>query len=77
MVKKTYKVSGMDCASCASLIEMDLEDSGVKAKCSYPRELLEIEYDEKQKKEEDIKHIVQSAGFKLINQRPAAETKYA
>lgn len=38
-----YKIKGMDCASCASLLELDLEDAGIKAKCSYPKETLETE----------------------------------
>lgn len=41
--KKIYKVDGMDCASCASLIELDLEDVGIKAKCSYAKGELEVE----------------------------------
>ena len=42
-MKKIYKVAGMDCPSCASLLELDLEDAGVKAKCSYPNSTLEVE----------------------------------
>jgi len=40
---KVYKITGMHCASCASMIELDLEDAGIKAKCSYPNSRLEIE----------------------------------
>ena len=65
MIKKNYKVEGMDCASCAALIEMDLEDIGVKAKCSYPKELLEVEFDSEKIKEEEIKKLVVSAGYGL------------
>ena len=43
MKKKIYKISGMNCASCASMIELDLEDAGIKAKCSYPKSTLEVE----------------------------------
>ena len=32
----------MDCASCAALIEMDLEDGGIKATCSYRKETLDV-----------------------------------
>ena len=67
MIKKTYKVRGMDCASCATLIEMDLEDVDVKAKCSYPKDLLEVEFDEKKIKEEKIKEVVKRSGYELTN----------
>lgn len=60
--KQTYKITGLDCASCASLIEMDLEDAGIKARCSYPKEALEILNDHDQKKVIDI---VKKAGYNL------------
>ena len=40
--KKIYKISGFDCASCATMLEMDLEDAGIKCKCSYAKETLEV-----------------------------------
>lgn len=64
MAKKIYKVNGMDCTSCAMLIESDLEDAGVKAKCSYAKQVLEIE-DTGGKKEEEIKKIVSDSGYSL------------
>lgn len=60
--KYTYKIIGMDCASCATLIQMDLEDAGHTCKCSYVTETLEIEGDH------DIKNvidIVKKAGYTL------------
>lgn len=65
MTKKTYKITGMDCASCASLIELDLEDAGIKASCSYPKETLVVEYDNNLK-EEKIKEIVKKSGYSII-----------
>ncbi|HKC04388.1 MAG TPA: cation transporter [Patescibacteria group bacterium] len=59
---KTYKIKGMDCASCASLIEMDLEDAGVSAKCSYVKETLEVKGDFDPKK---IASIVSKSGFSI------------
>lgn len=59
---KTYKISGMDCASCASLIEMDLEDAGIKATCSYPKETLEVEGTHDQKK---VIGIVKKSGYSV------------
>jgi copper chaperone CopZ len=62
MTKKIYKVHGMDCASCATLLEMNLEDAGFKASCSYPKEILEIEGKHDIK---EISEIVERSGFKL------------
>ncbi|MEK7497883.1 MAG: cation transporter [Patescibacteria group bacterium] len=64
-IKKTYKIKGMDCASCASLIEMDLEDAGIKANCSYPREILEVEFDPTETKEKQIEELVKKAGYSI------------
>lgn len=59
---KTYKIEGMDCASCASLLEMDLEDIGIKASCSYPKSTLEVNGDHDTKK---IIEIVKKSGFNI------------
>jgi len=65
MTKKTYKVIGMDCTSCAILIESDLEDAGVKASCNYARETLDVEFDEAKVSEEKLKDLVKSSGYAL------------
>lgn len=62
MTKKTYKVLNMDCASCALLIEGELEDAGIKAKCSYAKQTLEIEGEHDKKK---IHEAVKQAGYEL------------
>jgi copper chaperone CopZ len=59
---KIYKINGMDCASCASLLEMDLEDIGVKSSCSYPKSTLEVSGDHDPKKVEDI---IKKSGFNI------------
>jgi len=61
--KKKYNIKGMDCASCAALIEMDLEDAGIKASCSYPKETLEVEGVHDPKK---IVEIVKKGGYSII-----------
>jgi copper chaperone CopZ len=65
MKNKTYKVKGMDCASCASLLELDLEDAGIKASCSYPKETLEIEgnYDPKK-----VIEIINKSGYSVSSE---------
>lgn len=57
-----YKIKGMHCASCATLLEMDLEDVGIKAKCSYPKETLEIEEKHDLKK---VVEIVSKLGYSI------------
>ena len=55
----------MDCISCATLLEMDLEDAGIKASCSYPKEILEVEFDPEKIKEDKILEVAKIAGFEL------------
>ncbi len=62
MTKKTYKVSGMDCDACAKLIELDLEDAGITANCSYQKQ--EIVVDEATSFER-LKDIVKKGGYEL------------
>jgi copper chaperone CopZ len=62
MTKKVYKVLKMDCASCALLIEGELEDVGIRAKCSYAKECLEIEGEHDEKK---VQEAVKKAGYEL------------
>ncbi len=52
----------MDCASCALLIEAELEDAGIKCKCSYAKQILEVEG---KHQEEKIRELVQKAGYEL------------
>jgi copper chaperone CopZ len=64
MVKKKFKVKGMDCSACAKMIELDLEDAGIKASCSYATETLEIEHQEEVDSKK-IKEIVSNSGYTL------------
>lgn len=63
MSKAIYKIHGMDCASCASLLELDLEDAGIKSSCSYPKETLEINGDHDPKK---VEEIVKKSGYNIV-----------
>jgi copper chaperone CopZ len=65
MTKKTYKVEGMHCTSCAMVIESDLEDAGVNARCSYAKQTLEAEFDEMKVSEKNIADILKKAGYKI------------
>jgi len=60
---KKYKIKGLDCASCASLIEMDLEEKGIMCKCSYAKETLEIEGGHDLK---ILREIVEKSGYNIL-----------
>lgn len=61
---QTYKIKGMHCASCASMIELDLEDAGIKAKCSYTSENLEVQGNPDPKK---VIEIVEKSGYSVVS----------
>lgn len=65
MMKKTFKVEGMHCTSCAMVIEGELEDAGVEARCNYARETLEVEFEQAKVSEEKIRDVVAKAGYTL------------
>jgi copper chaperone CopZ len=66
MIKKTFKIEGMHCTSCALMIESDLEDAGVKARCSYAKQTLDVEFDEKKIIEKTIIDVVAKAGYHVV-----------
>lgn len=55
----------MHCGSCALLIESELEDRGVKAKCNFAKSTLEVEFDENNFSETEIKNAVSQVGYSL------------
>jgi len=63
MKKKTYNIEGMHCTSCAMVIESDLEDIGVKATCSYAKQVLDVEFDETKVSESLIHDVVKKSGY--------------
>lgn len=62
-VKKIFKVSGMDCSACAKLIELDLEDAGISASCSYAKATLEV--DDEKVDNKKLKEVVAKGGYTL------------
>ncbi len=64
LTKKIYKISGMDCEACAKMIELDLEDIGIKSSCSYPKEELEIEIGNNFN-EDELKKLLLKSGYVL------------
>ena len=67
MTKKTFKIGGMHCTSCALMIESDLEDAGVRAVCNYAKQTLDVEFDEKKIGEKTIKDVVAKAGYRVVH----------
>jgi copper chaperone CopZ len=59
---KIYKVKNMDCAACATMIELDLEDAGISAKCSYANQTLEVAAPHDEAK---IKEVVKKSGYDI------------
>ena len=59
---KKYKISGMDCGSCAKMIELDLEDVGIISKCSYTKQVLDITHDHDTTK---VVEIVTKSGYSI------------
>lgn len=64
--KKKYAVSGMHCTSCAMMIEGELEDMGVVAKCSFVKQTVDVEFDPKKTTEEEIKKVIRALGYLLV-----------
>lgn len=67
MKKSVIKISGLDCASCAMIIDDVLEElNGVKsAKTSFVKEQVEVEFEEKLISIEKIKKIILKSGFQI------------
>lgn len=59
----TFEVVGMHCASCAAMIESELEDAGYSAKCSYAKQKLEIENTNVDPTK--VRAIVKKAGYDI------------
>jgi copper chaperone CopZ len=67
MKKKTFKLSGLHCASCNIVIEGELEDQlGVKAECSYHSQVVQVEFDPTKVTHDQIISIIEAQGYKVI-----------
>lgn len=65
MTKKTFKIDGMHCVSCAMLIEGELEDRGVRATCNFAKAVVDVEYDPAKISDDTIKQAVKAAGYSV------------
>lgn len=67
-MKKVFKISGMHCASCATLIDLDLEDlNGIRlAKTDYAKSELSVEYDQNLVSETEIIASIKKSGYSVV-----------
>ena len=66
-MEKTYKVTGMHCASCEMLIKESLEDAGVKVlDISAKKNMVKVDFDDKKINEIKIKTIIEGEGYKVV-----------
>ena len=64
-MKKEYKISGMHCASCAKMIEMELEDKVNKISVSSEKRIAEIDFDSDEISDKEIVKIISDLGYKV------------
>ncbi len=64
-MKKTFKITGMHCTSCAMLIDGDLEDThGVQsATTNYAKAETEIDFNEAIISDEQLVQVIKNLGY--------------
>ncbi len=67
MVKASFKVGGMDCASCSAAIEKAVKQlAGVAgAKANFASGELVVDYDPRQATPQDIRKKVEQTGYSM------------
>ena len=77
MEKKTYLIEGMTCSACANRIERVVKKlEGVdNAVVNFATEKLTVDLNNEEIKEEEIKAVVEKAGYKLLNEVEAKADK--
>lgn len=62
---QNFKIAGMDCSSCALVIDIDLEGLAgiISAKSSYAKQSLEVEYDPQRINLEQILERIKESGY--------------
>ena len=66
-MKKIFKITGMHCASCATMIDLDLEDlkGVISAKTDYAKSELSVEYDDQLVTADDIIASIVKSGYSV------------
>ena len=67
-MRKRFQIQGMHCVGCAMTIDGALEDTpGVKAATTYyARQVVDVEYDDREVTEEQILATIQDAGYTVL-----------
>lgn len=63
MAKKTYKVEGFECVSCATMLELDFEDAGLTCKCDFAKRTITVDEETDVKK---VLSVISESGYKII-----------
>lgn len=79
MIKESYKVEGMTCASCAMTIENSLQKlKGIaKASVNLASEKLTVEYDGKLVTPEKLEQTVKDVGYTLVLPQKSEQLRFA
>jgi sulfite exporter TauE/SafE/copper chaperone CopZ len=64
-MKRTYKLKGMSCNSCATLIEKTLKDKVDNVSASFSKEEVEVEFNENKISENDIIEEIKKLGYEV------------
>ncbi len=72
-VTKIYKVKGMHCNSCATLIEKELKGDVGYISASFAKEQAEISFDKEKLSEHEIKARLSKLGYELTEKRENTE----
>ena len=75
MVKKKFYIKGMNCNSCATLIEKELQDKVNSVSASFAKEKAEIDFDENKISENEIKEIIKKLGYDIESVENREELK--
>ena len=69
MKKQSFKIIGMSCSACAARVEKVTSqlDGVFQASINFATEKLKIEFDENVVTSEQIKEIIENAGYKAID----------
>ena len=65
-MKKTFKIEGMHCNSCAMLIEKELKEDVNHVSASYAKEQAEVDFDENKISEREIKERIEALGYEIV-----------
>lgn len=64
-LKKTFKINGMHCKSCATLIKEELKDTGIKSIIDEKTGKAIIEFEESKISFNKIKELIKNMGYSI------------